>query len=284
MAEYDLRALQLKTLTMLKDFAKFCDENGITFFIAFGTLLGAVRHEGFIPWDDDVDVAMDIDNYKKLLKAVKSLPEPYYFQTIFNDKEYPCVWAKIRINGTTSCERELAGMSHHKGICMDVFVLSERSKYRIIESVQKKSLDAARFLAKKHLVICTAGDDAGARKSVLLYKFFPDFIRIPLIKLLMFFTRKKLTDKGLCFIETTKFNKNIHSHHFIKKDDNLIDVKFEDTYFKAINTYDELLSEIYGDWRALPPEEERIGHGDIIVDLDKDWTYYRDKALKGELN
>ena len=55
-------------------------------------------------------------------------------------------------------------------------------------------------------------------------------------------------------------------------------------YFDAIKTYDALLTEIYGDWRTLPPEEDRICHGDIIVDLEKDWTYYRDKALKGELN
>ena len=88
-------------LEILQEIHKICVENNLTYWLEAGTLLGAVRHKGFIPWDDDSDVSMPRADYEKFLKiAQKKLPKDMFLQTQDTDKEYPLPWAKIRKNGT----------------------------------------------------------------------------------------------------------------------------------------------------------------------------------------
>ena len=120
-----LRKLQLTELEMLKDVADFCEKNGIEYFLIAGTLLGAVRHGGFIPWDDDIDIGMTFKNYKKFLKlAPKGLPKKYFVQHFTTDPKVSIPWIKVRINGTTSMERHLTNYDIHYGICMDIFLFN----------------------------------------------------------------------------------------------------------------------------------------------------------------
>lgn len=117
-----LRQLQLAEHKMLCDFAKICDKHNLTYFLDFGTLLGAVRHQGFIPWDDDVDVTMPVEDYKKFLKiAQEELGDEYFLQTSDTDIDFHYSFAKIRKNGTTFFRKQFKEWNVHQGVWIDIF-------------------------------------------------------------------------------------------------------------------------------------------------------------------
>ena len=114
----DLRKLQLYEVEMLKVFDKICTENGIKYWLSYGTLLGAVRHGGFIPWDDDLDVEMLREDYLKLEKVFKET-DKYVLQTHKNDKFYELPWAKMRDKNS----QVYHSLYKYEGVFVDVFQL-----------------------------------------------------------------------------------------------------------------------------------------------------------------
>lgn len=120
----ELRRLQLTELEILKWFHGFCRENDLTYYIVAGTLLGAVRHGGFIPWDDDIDVAMprqDLLRFQELAKT--QLPPELYYQCHDTEPGYVFGFSKLRKNGTQVWEEYLANVDIHKGAYIDIFPL-----------------------------------------------------------------------------------------------------------------------------------------------------------------
>lgn len=101
MDNQQMHALQQVQLEELKAVASFCDDNGILYLSDGGTLLGAIRHGGFIPWDDDVDICMDIRSCRRFLRLSPKLPEKSYFQNYRTDPIMSAIWTKIRVHGTT---------------------------------------------------------------------------------------------------------------------------------------------------------------------------------------
>ena len=96
-----LRQVQLDQLEIAKDIKRVCEENGIRYHLAFGSLLGAVRHKGFIPWDDDMDFGMLREDYERFLEiAPKKLKDEFFLQTWHTDPYYPLAFAKVRKKGT----------------------------------------------------------------------------------------------------------------------------------------------------------------------------------------
>lgn len=116
-------AAQKVMLELLVEIHRICVENNITYWLEAGTLLGAIRHKGFIPWDDDCDVSMPRKDYERFLQiAQEKLPETMFLQTKETDKEYPLPWAKIRKNGTLLIETgETGEEKYHHGIFVDIF-------------------------------------------------------------------------------------------------------------------------------------------------------------------
>lgn len=108
-------------LNILKSFDVLCRKHGLKYYACYGTLLGAVRHKGFIPWDDDIDVFMMRDDYMKLLQiAPNEISEPYFFQNVYTDS---MVWgfSKIRDSRTTAIEFPDMNESFNQGLFMDIF-------------------------------------------------------------------------------------------------------------------------------------------------------------------
>ena len=119
----NVAAAQKVMLEILVEIHRICVENNITYWLEAGTLLGAIRHKGFIPWDDDCDISMPRKDYERFLQiAQEKLPETMFLQTKETDKEYPLPWAKIRKNGTLLIETgETGEEKYHHGIFVDIF-------------------------------------------------------------------------------------------------------------------------------------------------------------------
>lgn len=120
MAEYNIRELQLRILETLKAVDNVCREHNLRYYIWAGTMIGAVRHKGFIPWDDDLDIAMPRPDYDRLIEhAAEWLPKPYEMVCAENDGVYPLPFAKIQNADTTLIER--MHLKYLGGIYLDVF-------------------------------------------------------------------------------------------------------------------------------------------------------------------
>ncbi len=118
-----LKEIQNCQLEILKDVADFCDKHHINYYLAYGTLLGAVRHKGFIPWDDDVDLLMEYSElrvFKKLF--IREMSEKYFFQDYETDPGYDFLFPKIRKKGTyMPMEYDTDDRKTHKGVWIDIF-------------------------------------------------------------------------------------------------------------------------------------------------------------------
>ncbi len=122
--EDKLRKLQLTELEILNEFVRICNEHNLQYYLMGGTLLGAVRHKGFIPWDDDIDVIMpraDYDRFADLCKT--SLSPDYFYQAPETDPYYYLTYAKLRKNSTEIYEERFIKSKFHKGVFIDIFPL-----------------------------------------------------------------------------------------------------------------------------------------------------------------
>lgn len=272
-----LREIQLFELKILKDLAKVCEENGIQYFLSCGTLLGAVRHGGFIPWDDDIDIFMPLPDYKRFLKVGQKLlndayGNAYFVQNYKTEKNYSEMWTQIRANNTTSMPVSWKKYDIHFGMCMDIFPLVGCSNDLRKQEKQKKALQLNRLLlADKYM---KAVDLPMTWKMKVLYAI-PRSIRRWICKLNepRFMLEFDSYDNAAAIwykIEAI-YPQSIFSE--------TIKIKFEDHEFLTIKEYDQYLTFAYGDYMKLPDEKDRGSHeltlGQIIIDFDNDYTTYR---------
>ncbi|WP_368263714.1 phosphorylcholine transferase LicD [Clostridium paraputrificum] len=269
MVSYDIRKLQLVQLEILKDIDKICKENNIQYYIFYGTLLGAIRHEGFIPWDDDIDIGMLHNDFVKFNKLCEEkLPEKYFLQNEKTDKNFPRMWSKIRINNTCNMEREYRRLKVHYGIDMDVFDIIYLSDNLVFRKIQKACAYIYRLLMfeKAHNAI---DDEFKRSRDTKIYKILPGFLKSWLLKL-----SKKIT---YC-TAIKKSNYVMDVSEILIMDSDIFEktkmLKFEGEEFFAPYKSEKFLEEYYGDYMTLPPENERNGHGDRIVDFENSYEKY----------
>ena len=123
--EYDLQAMQSREVQLLDEFARVCRKRGIPFFLAYGTCLGAIRHKGFIPWDDDIDVFVFARDLTRLQEAMLSdLNKGYFYQTNETDHNFNMTITRLRLDGTTALNVENADRDMHQGVYIDIYPLN----------------------------------------------------------------------------------------------------------------------------------------------------------------
>lgn len=270
-----IKELQAVELEMLKAVAQICDENDIAYFLDSGTLLGAIRHEGFIPWDDDIDICMDVKNYRKFLKAApKLLPEKYFLQNCHTDPRVAIRWSKIRVNNTATIERPLISYDIHHGVSMDIFVMAGVANSAIGKRIQVFASNVMNILLSKYSLQVQNKKISG--KLDFFYRVLPEALRLWLISVF---------EEIVCHWDKSEYYFNLwYSDPFDGKTmvwpksffnkDNRVKKKFEDDEFWVTADYEAWLTIRYGNWRKLPPESERTGHGDMIIDLHNSYKKY----------
>ena len=141
--EEELKKIQELETDALKIIIDICEKLEIEYFLIGGTALGAIRHNGFIPWDDDIDISMTRDNYIRFLKeAPKYLPKGYFLQTPYNEKNNPYYYSKLRIDGTSFIEYCNHKIKMHHGVYVDIFPYDEvpddeKDNLKQFDNVQK---------------------------------------------------------------------------------------------------------------------------------------------------
>ena len=257
-----LRELQLAELSIFREFAAICEAHGLQYFLDGGTLLGAVRHKGFIPWDDDLDVAMPRKDYERFCQiAPDALPEGLFFQSYHSDPHYPNPFAKIRREGTTFGEKIYEGCKMRGGVFIDVFPYDVFPEKRSQQLRQGLSVEWY-----KHLLLCKDRvrpwrGMTGKRRLVKMIEYLPFF---PLSGLFSHEWLARRYDRALTRYEGTetgrikepdlRFGKVVVPSECMRE---FVDLDFEDMKAKCPANYDALLKGLYGDYMQLPPENQR---------------------------
>lgn len=277
MVDRNLRNLQMKEMEILKEIRTICEKHGITYYIDCGTLLGAVRHKGFIPWDDDIDVVMPYKEYMRFLKiAEEELSSRFFLQNYCTDENFYRSYTIVRMNNTTMMQKHHTKYHIHQGVGVDIFPLIEIGE-KIDQKIKIWLIKLSNFLQMEDY-ICANYEEFESTIGTLGLKVLFLFYKIPMK------FRKKMHTSILNFICQTKGKRNLTEiwcaiTDIIPKsvfEGEAKEVEFEGEMFKAPPQYKEYLKLLYGDYMKLPPLEERKGHGDLLIDTEHDYSIYQE--------
>lgn len=272
MINIDLEKLHKIQLEMAKDFKKICEQENISYFLIGGTLLGAVRHKGFIPWDDDLDIGMLREDFEKFLEVCRDkLPSNYFLQTLDTDPEFGLPIAKLRKNMTLFVEHASAKVDMHSGIYIDIFPYDNVPDNIFFMIYQR----AITYILKRLVLL----------KSYYNLKKQENIFKIMIINLLVivcsFIPKKRMINiylreiKRFNNIKDTQYLTNFGGSYSYNKEkiqrvwlNKLIRLKFENEQFNVPSQYHSMLKSIYGNYMELPPENARYNrHGIIKIDF-----------------
>jgi lipopolysaccharide cholinephosphotransferase len=239
--ETTLRQCQLVMTRMLKIFDYLCLKHNIKYFMTGGTLIGAVRHQGFIPWDDDLDVGMTRNDYERFIKyAVPELPVDIFFQNSDTDIFYPQqsnVEARLRDKYSHYNHIGQENNKWHEGLQVDIFVYDRAYlPHNFFVITQNKLLKLLNNSRKR----------ASIQKAISKYAPFP---LVYCSNFMQYYGKMKLG---------TYITKGEY--------ETLLRTKFEDTEVYIPRGYDSYLRRQYGDYMQLPPVEKRLSNHDVSAD------------------
>lgn len=255
-----LKKLQEVELEILEEFDRICKKHNLTYFAVGGTLIGVVRHEGFIPWDDDIDLGMprkDYDKFIEICENTKELNDNFYIQSGYDSENNWTCFTKIRKKNTLADEAQVHHINKPKGIFIDIFPYDK-------------------IPTNKGLLYKIRNNIVKAINETIFYKWktkkLSDLRIKPLCLLLSIFSNKTLK-RWLNKIATKYNNKDCEyvisylgayslTKETFKKETftKTINKKFAGRDIPVPKDYHLYLTQIYGDYLKLPPEEKRVNH------------------------
>lgn len=254
----EIKKIEVEILEYVK---KVCEKNNLRYFLAGGTLLGSIRHKGFIPWDDDIDIIMPRPDYMKFLKLLEN-NEKYNILTPYNEKNYYYFFTKLADKRTLLIENNHFDKLDKLGVCIDIFPVDglpedydEQKKY-----IKKLFNEYKKYQNSKFNWYCLSNNKIKKYAKMILK--FPYFLYCKSVN------RKK---RILNLMEKYDYEKSKYiayllsaykEKEIVKKSiyDKSINVQFEGNTYPVAIGYIEYLTNMYGDYMKLPKAEKRVSH------------------------
>lgn len=264
-----LKKIHFLELKIALEIKRICEKHNIKYFITAGTLLGAVRHGGFIPWDDDMDIGMLRKDYEHFVKVCKTdLGKEFFLQTWDTDPNYPFSFGKIRLNGTRLVEEFSENGRIHNGIFVDIFPFDN-----VPDNLKEQKKQEKRYFICKRLLWIKKGmgtkmKEDCVKQAIKYYVFwlFSHLFRYHSIKNYFKKIQSKYNDRDTLKVVTDgsyAYSKESLERKWV---DNLEPIKFEAEEFMSFKDRIEYLKYFYGDYMKLPPKEKQNGH--ILKNVD----------------
>lgn len=256
-------------MDLLLEVKRICEKNDIKFCLIAGSLLGSIRHNGFIPWDDDIDIGMIRKEYDKFVQCCKSqLDEAYAFYQCFEDNS-PLAFGKLRIKGTHYREEIVENIESEDGVFIDIFPFDNVPNSKI-----KRKVQAFQLLIIKKILLLRCGYDiknSGTTKTVL-YAVLEWLSYVHSISYWATYCEALMRRYSS---ESCEYVTAMGGSYSYKKEMQPISVflELEEHLFEGVampvpKKYDVFLGNLYGDYMQLPPVEKRIGkHKVAVIDL-----------------
>lgn len=259
-----LRQLQLCELEILQEFVRICQKHDLNYYLIAGTLLGAVRHQGFIPWDDDIDVVMlrkDYDRFAEICK--EELDSKYFYQSPDTDPHYFLTYAKLRKNDTEVFEERFQHSEFHKGVFLDVFPLDYCPKPGLICHFLFNVLAVMNYRGQ-----IDSGEEyipykelSGKFGYAVLRMFSPRrlvLLRKKLLRLSAALSRKKYVAS---YAGAYGYYKDVYPCECYRSGATAV---FEEGSYAVPADPQSFLTQIFGDdFMQIPPPEKRYTHIDV---------------------
>ena len=246
----ELRSIQL---ALLDHITAYYDAQGIVYFLSCGSLIGALRHKGYIPWDDDIDLFMPRESYNRLLAAYRDPDPRYALLAPGRAQHYLYTYAKVIDRRTLVVEDEVPG--YELGVYVDIFPLDYVTdchwlRRHVVWKYKKHIYRMRRCKMQSNFL--------ASRWHYLLYRYFPLPLRAIDAIIGHTLTGRKPTGTVCNMTEANVLERECFPAHCIEGE--RVEVEFEGKHYKTMPGYDEYLRHLYGDYMQLPPVEERVHH------------------------
>jgi lipopolysaccharide cholinephosphotransferase len=258
--------LHVHLLDIFAEFDRICRAHGIRYYLVAGSLLGAVRHQGIIPWDDDVDVGLLRPDYEQFVRvAPKELRDRYFLQTAESDPDYFLCYAKIRLSGTTFVEATSVDCDIHHGVYIDIFSLDN-----VPESPAMRRLHAGLCKLLNVMVLARGKyrDFSPVKNCVAsVLRTFLRPIPFPTLKAWLQaaiqLSRNDESSSVVMIGPPWSYRRGCAPRHYF---DDPIELDFGGHSASAPAMWHDYLTHLYGDYMTPPPEDEK-GKAHAVVDL-----------------
>ena len=260
-SKLELAQLQASQVYILKAFDELCVKHDISYHVDFGSLIGAIRHQGFIPWDDDIDVSMDRYSYNKFLKVSSDLSSDFFIQNHETDPEYIHPFTRIRLNGTLSVQKYWADVNMHQGIFIDIFPF-DAIDTGIVGSLRHYAFKKIEYVKFSRTQNKLRPLNRWENLSNKIFKHWSTQSMNSLQTKLMSAANKEFTNDTM-----------LNNLSILKKRQEILDTLRPFSYFQEIDrvrfeslevnipsNYDKILTRVYGDYMTLPPVELQQPH------------------------
>ena len=263
---------------MLKDVDALCQRHNLRYSIYCGTLLGAIREGNFIPWDDDADLMMPIEDYRRFFQiARQELSQKYVIQDIGNTPQHPWLWMRMYRKETTFMRKKLSKLQIHHGIALDIYPMIGVANSRIGYRLQRTILGLSSILrCVDFWRIDGYPEQSRARRLGKACSLLPRRLRrilsMGLFRLACVSPKRKIK---CCTLDASVFTPKFDAADLM----DYIMVDLAGKSFIAPAAFDKLLRVMYGDYMTPPPVSERTGHredfGGVTFDAHRDYTQYQ---------